>query len=73
MRNACWIAYIPEACQRVHPCTADGKPVLYRVRLGPISSVPEFDELGRQTEGTRVPRCAPGDGLSNAGRFTLEL
>jgi rare lipoprotein A len=33
----------------------DGKPTLYRVRLGPISSVPEFDELAAKLRALGFP------------------
>ncbi len=33
----------------------DGKPLLYRVRLGPISSVPEFDELAARLKALGFP------------------
>jgi len=33
----------------------DGKPVLYRVRLGPISSVPQFDELAAKLKALGFP------------------
>jgi rare lipoprotein A len=33
----------------------DGKPTLYRVRLGPISSVPEFDQLAAKLKALGYP------------------
>ena len=33
----------------------DGKPALYRVRLGPISSVPEFDQLAAKLKALGFP------------------
>ena len=33
----------------------DGKPTLYRVRLGPISSVPEFDRLAAKLKALGYP------------------
>jgi rare lipoprotein A len=33
----------------------DGKPALYRVRLGPISSVPEFDDLAAKLKALGYP------------------
>lgn len=33
----------------------DGKPALYRVRLGPISSVPEFDQLAAKLKTLGFP------------------
>jgi rare lipoprotein A len=33
----------------------DGKPPLYRVRLGPISSVPEFDQLAARLKALGIP------------------
>jgi rare lipoprotein A len=33
----------------------DGKPPLYRVRLGPVNSVPEFDQLAARLKGLGYP------------------
>jgi rare lipoprotein A len=33
----------------------DGKPTVYRVRLGPISSVPEFDQLAAKLKTLGFP------------------
>jgi rare lipoprotein A len=41
----------------------DGKPPLYRVRLGPISSVPEFDDLAAKLRTLGFPDARLASGL----------
>jgi rare lipoprotein A len=41
----------------------DGKPPLYRVRLGPISSVPEFDDLAAKLKALGFPDARLATGI----------